>query len=140
MVDLNTASVQDIAIYAVTKIVEQKGRCVNTDNMCLYKSGDMRCAIGWLLEGYSEDVYKFLGPVRELRTAYDIPAIIDDNIDFFDELQKFHDTVVATDTSVIYFVITNLSKYIPLEHPIFQQWLNINNVGLNIKEILSEQL
>jgi len=127
--DINTATIQEACDYAVTKIVEQGGRCVDTDGKCNYKgvSEDQHCAVGWLLV---HDYPHLLGKnssvgvltLRAEENGLEHPAILKEHSRVLNVLQAFHDESESLERS---FVLDLLSTHIDISAPQYQQWVDM---------------
>lgn len=93
--DVDRMTLQEACDYSVSKIVEQGGTCMNSENSCLYKHGDSHCAIGWLLDEDSDVLMNFKGSVKRLteneRVSKKLPKLIKENLKEFTLLQYLHD-------------------------------------------------
>lgn len=95
--NVDDMTLQEAMDYAVSKIVEQGGRCManfRSDGFCVYGNDDGKhCAVGWLLDESNTDLMGHLGSVVALVEGRipGIPRIISDHLDTFTDLQRFHD-------------------------------------------------
>ena len=125
--NFDTCTLQEAADYAVAKIVQQGERCgyrdINNRFKCLYRQKEKRCVIGWMLDEENPVFMRqyaiydvFLGDSEEL------PQIItEDNISFFVELQKFHDS----EPNKRLDVLESMKSWIDITPPQYKAWVNM---------------
>lgn len=129
MFDINTATLQEAADYAVQMIVKQGGQCMSERGACVYDNGEgLHCAFGWLLPKDNDDI------IGSDATAYQIirwhsntlQQVITENADVMNKLQEFHDTDYQ-DTRTEYSY--ELEGYgIDTSGEWFQQWIAMGEV------------
>lgn len=125
---LNKMGLQEIVDYAVKKIVEQGGRCLNGLGNCAY--GDYEgnhCAVGWLLDEDNNSHMCATGGVGNLINAHEhdpyFPRVFKENKYLFQELQRFHDAKFICKRIL---ARGSLAKYdIDTSGKHFQQWVNM---------------
>jgi hypothetical protein len=87
-------TLQQAMDYAVAKIVEQGGRCIDSDGGCAYgNEKGQHCVVGWLLDETVNALMGFVGGVVDLtyQFPYSVPALIQNNSAAFEYLQDLHD-------------------------------------------------
>lgn len=100
--NVETATLQEAVDYSVQQIVKQGGQCMGTDmdgnESCMYGNGEgQHCAVGWLLDPEQsilmemENSVKGLCAPANLSVVALVPALVRENQDTLQELQRFHD-------------------------------------------------
>lgn len=123
-------SVQEAVEYAVTKIVEQGGQCINQFDSCIY--GDDKgnhCAVGWLLDEENYSLMSFGGSLVSMtKKGFGdcIPELVLDNIELFYRLQAFHDNELKFYRAK-YLKSLEEDFNIDISNPVFQQWVDMGN-------------
>lgn len=120
-------SVQEACDYAVLKIVEQEGQCLNGMQHCIYGNEEgQHCAVGWLLDPNNENLMNFDGGIVELvdETEQPIPNIIKNNLDVFGVLQDFHDNDSICGRKMALEQLYNVHN-IDISKPQYQQWIEM---------------
>ena len=122
--DVDKMTVQEAVDFAVKKIVEQGGRCVDNGS-CLYGYEDKHCAVGWLLDEEDDELMEAGGGVIDMSDGYadTIPDLITDNLDVFIQLQGFHDYRSKDNRVVRLDSLNSLGIDTSGEH--FQQWTDM---------------
>ena len=115
---------QEACDYAVLKIVEQGGWCVDDKDICVHQSGERHCVIGWLLDHDDPFLMQTRTTIGNLCTHVPskIPNVIKDNLDTFVYLQLFHD---AGNREAKEAVLKGLSEKIDTSAPQYQQWVEL---------------
>ena len=94
-------TIQESCDYAVSKIVEQGGRCVD-ELGCVYRRGEKHCAIGWLLDswGLPDKIFNAEAALIDLLHEEEYRVLLyketfvylNKHFDVLNALQAFHDT------------------------------------------------
>lgn len=95
-------TLQEAFDFAVLKIVEQGGRCMNNQDasVCAYSNHQgYHCAVGWLLDESNKDLMNCSATVGYLGKHYpnSVPDLIKKNTGAFMHLQMFHDDRLKVD-------------------------------------------
>lgn len=125
MFDINNCTLQEACDYAVLKIVEQGGECLDElTGKCVYGDGvGKHCAVGWLLDHNNEQLMKFTGGIHDLLDEFDnIPSIFSENLSTFTELQDFHDVQLEGERE---HCLECLSFDIDITAPQYRQWVEM---------------
>ena len=114
-------TLQEACDYAVTKIVEQGGKCTDKHGNCKYKNGTKHCAVGWLLDHDNADQMDYANDVIHMARNIPVPKLIADNVQAFAVLQRFHDSRLNTRLHLV-----ALKRYIDTSAPQYQQWVDLH--------------
>jgi len=119
----NFDSVQQACDYAVAKIVEQGGQCLDEEGLCLYASEDGKhCAVGWLLNEKDPSKLPIDTALINLDTKL-LPQVVLDNMRVFTMLQAFHDTASYDGKNNWLLELERLG--INVSAPQYEEWLNL---------------
>lgn len=122
--DVDKMSLQEACDYAVSKIVEQGGRCLNAIGGCVYSDGEgNHCGVGWLLDEENEVLMNRGVTAKALAQKYPtlIPNLIKENLPVMAILQSFHDRPKGYRKTCL----KNLSNHIDTSKPQYQKWLEM---------------
>ena len=126
--DLETCTLQEACDYAVFKIVEQGGQCLDYKQRCRYGNQEgMHCAVGWLLDHDDEQLMSCGDTVLSLvKISEDgeLPSVIYENEVALSKLQYFHDDKTSSSRMD---VLQGLSAYIDISAPQYQQWVEMGD-------------
>lgn len=130
--DIYNTTIQEACDYAVLKIVEQGGRCIDPNGFCAYsdEKGN-HCAFGWLItDPKLKGVLKGVGTVDEILykwsklTNAEMPSVFKykPNTNVMELLQEFHDLFNQSDRKA---TLAELDTYIDTSAPQYQQWVEM---------------
>ena len=122
--DVNNCTLQEACDYVVTRLVEQGDRCMKEDN-CVYGDGNgNHCAVGWLLDHSDNDLMGRTVTIYGLVEFYrdKVPMIIKRNIEVFELLQSFHDSMQKHQRILI---LQRLKEHIDVSNPVYSKWVDL---------------
>lgn len=119
-------TLQEACDYAVLKIVEQGGQCVDEFDSCVYSKEGKHCAIGWLIDCTNTELASFGGSVNGMIDDFSglLPKVVRDNLSILCVLQRFHDHRLKLRRV---HHLERLSQLIDVSAPQYQQWVEMGD-------------
>ena len=120
--EINNKSFQEIFDFVANHLLTQNARAIGEDGTCLYRCGDLKCAVGALI---SDEDYNYSFEMQNLRVLADkeektiFSDIEESRLAFLIHLQAIHDDYVIEEWPE---KLSALGSYFELSNKILEKF------------------